>query len=226
MKGLQAMATKTHFTVVRNAAYRVGDFKTRSRHNERENDVYQNGDVVLERSNLNVHYKQNFSPDGSVESYQQTFERLLSESKIVKRGLKEDAKVFDELVFDVNSDYFEQNGGYDFAVRFFEEAYRLAVKEVGSEDYILSAVLHADERNSALSEKLGYDVYHYHLHVVYVPVVEKEVLWSRELRHCGHPPHPVDSRSAQRGKWQACRDSRLMRQQEQLCGVRPSRVAL
>jgi myosin heavy subunit len=43
-------------------------------------------------------------------------------------------------------------------------------------------VLHADERNSALSEKLGYDVYHYHLHVVYVPVVEKEVLWSKRCK--------------------------------------------
>jgi hypothetical protein len=58
-------------------------------------------------------------------------------------------------------------------VQFFTEAYRLAVKEVGNEDYILSAVLHADERNKALSEQFGRDVYHYHLHVVYVPVVEK-----------------------------------------------------
>jgi hypothetical protein len=48
------IAVKTHFTVVRNAAYRAGDFKTRSRHNERENDVYQNGDVILERSNFKV----------------------------------------------------------------------------------------------------------------------------------------------------------------------------
>jgi hypothetical protein len=90
---------KTNFTVVRNAAYRAGDFKTRSRHNERENDVYQNGDVILERSNLNVHYRQNVNSNGEIETYSQTFERLLAEGKIVKRGLKDDAKVFDELVF-------------------------------------------------------------------------------------------------------------------------------
>ena len=30
-------------------------------------------------------------------------------------------------------------------------------------------VMHADERNRAMSEALGEDVYHYHLHVVYIP---------------------------------------------------------
>jgi chromosome segregation ATPase len=40
-------------------------------------------------------------------------------------------------------------------------------------------VLHADERNSDLSDKLGRDVYHYHLHVIYVPVVTKEIKWTK-----------------------------------------------
>jgi hypothetical protein len=121
-----------------------GSFETRSRHNEREN-----------------------------ETYGETFDRLLAEKKISEKWLKPDSKLVDELVFDVNTDYFERNGGYEFAKKFYEEAYRLAAKEVGSEDYIISAVLHADERNKVLSDQLGYDVYHYHLHVVYVPVVEK-----------------------------------------------------
>ena len=42
--------------------------------------------------------------------------------------------------------------------------------------------MHADERNKAMSEALGQDVYHYHLHVVYVPVVEKEILWSKRCK--------------------------------------------
>jgi hypothetical protein len=53
--------------------------------------------------------------------------------------------------------------------------YRLAVKEVGAEGYILSAVLRADERNKAVSERLGCDVFHCHLRVVYVPAVRKEI---------------------------------------------------
>jgi hypothetical protein len=86
------------------------------------------------------------------------------------------------LVFDVNSDYFERKKGYEFAKDFYAEAYKLAVKEIGSEDYILSAVLHADERNTALSAKLKKDVFHNHLHVVYVPVVEKKILWSKRCK--------------------------------------------
>lgn len=46
----------------------------------------------------------------------------------------------------------------------------------------MSAVMHSDERNRAMSEALGEDVYHYHLHVVYVPVVEKQVLWTKRCK--------------------------------------------
>ena len=75
--------------------------------------------------------------------------------------------------FDVNSAYFYNHGGYEFAKQFYADAYKAAVEIVGGEQYILSAVMHADERNRAMSEALGEDVYHYHLHVVYIPVVEK-----------------------------------------------------
>ena len=42
--------------------------------------------------------------------------------------------------------------------------------------------MQADERNRAMSEALGQDVYHYHLHVVYVPVVEKQIRWSKRCK--------------------------------------------
>ena len=171
-----------NFTVVRNAAYTAGSIEIRERHNERGNENYYNADIIPERKNLNVHFKENHSPDGGPETYQDIFNRMIDGGVIVKRGLKADAKVFDELIFDVNTNYFDENGGYDFAKKFYEEAYRAAVNEVGGEQYILSAIMHADERNSALSEKLGRDVYHYHLHVVYVPVVEKEILWSKRCK--------------------------------------------
>ena len=164
---------KTNFTVVRNEGFMRGSFETRYRHNERQNETYGNGDIDQSREHLNIHFRQNLKTDRTQETYGETFDRLLAEKKISEKWLKPDSKLVDELVFDVNTDYFEQHGGYDYAVKFFTEAYQLAVKEVGGEDYILSAVLHADERNKALSEQLGRDVYHYHLHVVYVPVVEK-----------------------------------------------------
>jgi cell division protein FtsB len=168
--------SKKNMTVVRNAAYKRGTLGIRERHNERKNECYFNSDVIPERAPLNVHFKE------CVGTYTEQFDNLLSAGKISTRGLKNDAKIVDELVFDVNSEYFEEHGGYEFAKKFYAKAYELAVAEVGGEDFILSAVLHADERNSALSKQHGRDVFHYHLHVVYVPVVEKEILWSKRCK--------------------------------------------
>jgi len=168
-----------HKTVVRNKAYQPVSFNTVERHNERKNEEYFNGDVQLERANLNVHFRRCLHEDGTPETYQETFNRLLAERKIVKHGTKPDAKLFCEFVYDINTTYFDERGGYEFAKKFYEEAYREAVKEAGSEEYIISAVMHADERNSMLSEKLGRDIYHYHLHVVYVPVVEKKLYFKK-----------------------------------------------
>ncbi len=146
------------------------------RHNEREKESYVNQDIVPERTAMNIHFK---SP---VAGYAETFERIEAENTISTRGLKADANLFGELIFDVNSAYFHNHGGYEYAKRFYEEAYRAAAEIVGGEQYILSAVMHADERNRAMSEALGRDVYHYHLHVVYIPVVEKQVLWTKRCK--------------------------------------------
>ena len=145
-------------------------------HNEREKDSYVNQDIVLERTPLNVHFK---TPSAG---YREMFARMEADGVISTRGIKEDAFRYGELVFDVNSAYFYNHGGYDFAKQFYTEAYKAAIKIVGGEQYILSAVMHADERNRAMSEALGQDVYHYHLHVVYVPVVEKQILWSKRCK--------------------------------------------
>ena len=146
------------------------------KHNEREKDEYSNPDIIPERSPMNVHYK---APDGN---YQEMFQRMEQEGVISTRGLKPDAVKFCELVLDVNSAYFHNHGGYEFAKQFYADAYQAAVKIVGGEEYILSAVMHADERNTGISDKLGEDVYHYHLHVVYIPVVEKQILWSKRCK--------------------------------------------
>ena len=110
------------------------------------------------------------------------FEQMRSDGVISTRGLKADAEKFGELIFDVNSAYFFNHGGYDFAKQFYADAYKAAIKIVGGEQYILSAVMHADERNRAMSDAMGQDVYHYHLHVVYIPVVEKQILWSKRCK--------------------------------------------
>ena len=145
-------------------------------HNERQKECYANPDIVPERTPLNIHYK---TPTGS---YEDMFAELVEKKIISTWGLKPDSTRLCELVFDVNSAYFYNRGGYEFAKQFYADAYEAAMKIVSGEQYILSAVLHADERNRAMSEALGEDVYHYHLHVVYVPVVKKDILWTKRCK--------------------------------------------
>ena len=165
-----------HRTNARNMRLTAARIGNAQQHNEREKESYVNQDIVPERTQLNVHFKQ---PTGS---YAEMFQKLKEDGVISTRGLKEDAFLYGELVFDVNTAYFHNHGGYDFAKQFYTDAYKAAIKIVGGEQYILSAVMHADERNRAMSDALGRDVYHYHLHVVYIPVVEKQILWSKRCK--------------------------------------------
>ena len=115
-------------------------------------------------------------------TYNEYLDRLVTDGKVSLRGLKQDAKVYDEVIFDVNTDNFETHGGYEYVKQFYEEAYRFAVKLYGEKN-ILSAVLHADEINLALSDDYGNPVYHYHMHIVALPVVEKQVLWTKRCKN-------------------------------------------
>lgn len=165
-----------NYAVARNGKYTRSQIGNIERHNERKNENYQNADIQLERSDRNVYFKE------PTDGYLDTFDKLCADGTISTKGLKDNAVIIDEMLFDVNTAYFEERGGYEFAKEFFKQAYDYAVQEVGGEQYILSAVMHADEHNQALSEKLGRDVYHYHLHVMYVPVVQKEVKWSKRCK--------------------------------------------
>ena len=165
-----------HRTSARNMRMTTDKVSNAQGHNEREKESYVNQDIVPERQSMNVHFK---TPTAD---YTVMFDQMVADGTISTRGLKADAEKFGELIFDVNSAYFYNNGGYDFAKQFYAEAYKSAIEIVGGEQYILSAVMHADERNRAMSEALGQDVYHYHLHVVYIPVVEKEIRWSKRCK--------------------------------------------
>lgn len=160
----------------RNVNLSSGKIGNTQRHNEREKESYTNPDIVSERSAFNIHFK------APTDDYEKTFTQMESDKVISTRGLKDDANLYGELIFDVNSAYFHNHGGYEFAKQFYADAYKAAVQIVGGEQYILSAVMHADERNRAMSEALGRDIFHYHMHVVYIPVVEKQILWSKRCK--------------------------------------------
>jgi hypothetical protein len=163
-------------TNARNMRLTQDDINNTQRHNEREKDSYSNQDIVPERTHLNVHFKE---PTGA---YAEMFQQLKENGIISTRGLKDGAFLYGELVFDVNTAYFYNHGGYEFAKQFYTDAYKAVIEIVGGEQYILSAVMHADECNRAMSDALGKDVYHYHLHVVYIPIVEKQILWTKRCK--------------------------------------------
>ena len=81
-------------------------------HNEREKESYSNQDIVPERTSLNVHFK------APTDDYVKMFEQMEHDNVISTRGLKPDAVKYGELVFDVNSAYFYNHGGYEFAKQF------------------------------------------------------------------------------------------------------------
>ena len=151
----------------------VGKFE---RHIERKNDSYENMNVDLSRTPMNVSFK-----NCGELTYNEHLDKMIGAGMVSLKGLKPDATVFDEMIMDVNTDYFEQNGGYEYACRFYEEAFHFAEKLYGK-DNIVSAVMHADELNTAMTEKYGRPIYHYHLHIMALPVVDKEVRWTKRCK--------------------------------------------
>ena len=168
--------TKQNFCVARvetRTRASVGKFE---RHIERENESYENMNVDLSRTPMNVSYKS----CGDL-TYNEKLDQLITEGMVSLKGLKPDANVFDEMIMDVNTDYFERKGGYDYACRFYEEAFHFAENLYGK-DNVISAVMHADELNVAMTEKYGRPIYHYHLHIMALPVVDKEVRWTKRCK--------------------------------------------
>ena len=166
---------KPDMSCARVKQYKSSNIGPAERHNERKNDSYDNVNVVPERIPMNVHFR--YPPS----SYMDTLRTMEADGKVSMRGLRQDATLFDEIVIDVNTMYFERNGGYVYARSFYEEAYHFLEEKFGSE-YVISAVMHADEINKAATDELGKEVYHYHLHAVVIPVVEKEILWSKRCK--------------------------------------------
>lgn len=165
-----AKISKVDMSCARVQKYNSADISKAERHNERKNETYENMNVVEERIPFNVHFKE---PIGS--TYMETLKQMEKDGKVSLRGLRQDATLFNEIVIDVNTMYFERNGGYEYAKEFYEEAFHFIEEKFGA-DNVISAVMHADEINKAVSEDLGKEVYHYHLHAMVLPVVEKEIL--------------------------------------------------
>ena len=171
-----AKTNKADMSCARVKKYTASDVSKAERHNERKNETYENMNVIVERIPFNVHFKKPTAP-----TYMEQLKQMETDGQVSLRGLRKDATLFNEIVIDVNTMYFERNGGYEYAKQFYEEAYHFIEEKFGA-DNVISAVMHADEINVAATEELGKEVYHYHLHAMVLPVVEKEILWSKRCK--------------------------------------------
>ena len=113
-----------NYSVARVAQHTAEGVGKSERHIERKNESYENMNVDLTRTPMNVHFK-----GCGEQTYNAWLDKLVAEGTVSLRGLKKDAKIFDEMIFDVNTAYFEQHGGYEYARRFYEEAFHFAEKE-------------------------------------------------------------------------------------------------
>ena len=171
-----AKNNKADMSCARVKKYTASDVSKAERHNERKNETYENMNVIEERIPFNVHFKTPTAP-----TYMEQLKQMETDGLVSLRGLRKDATIFNEIVIDVNTMYFERNGGYEYAKQFYEEAFHFIEEKFGAEN-VISAVMHADEINIAATEELGKEVYHYHLHAMVLPVVEKEILWSKRCK--------------------------------------------
>ena len=171
-----AKNSKADMSCARVKKYTSSDVSKAERHNERKNETYENMNVIAERIPYNVRFKEPTDP-----TYMEQLKQMEQDGKVSLRGLRKDATLFNEIVIDVNTMYFERNGGYEYAKQFYEEAFHFIEEKFGA-DNVISAVMHADEINLAATENLGKEVYHYHLHAMVLPVVEKEILWSKRCK--------------------------------------------
>ena len=97
-------------TSARNVNLTAAKIGNAQRHNEREKESYTNPDIIPEHTPENIHLKK------PTAGYAEMFAQMEQKGVISTRGLKTDANLYGELIFDVNSAYFYNHGGYELPI--------------------------------------------------------------------------------------------------------------
>ena len=134
-----AKNNKADMSCARVKKYTASDVSKAERHNERKNETYENMNVIVERIPFNVHFKKTTAP-----TYMEQLKQMETDGQVSLRGLRKDATLFNEIVIDVNTMYFERNGGYEYAKQFYEEAYHFIEEKFGADNVISVSYTHLD----------------------------------------------------------------------------------
>lgn len=125
------------------------------RHNERRNKNYSNKDIDPSRTCLNYHLKQ-----PTAASYEQEFYRIRDVYDLkgnLRLTGKKQSTILCEFMITSDKQFFDRLGA-ERTRDFFRDAYRFVTHKVGGEQFVVSAVVHMDEKTP-------------HMHVAFIPTV-------------------------------------------------------
>lgn len=137
-------------------------------HNERRSESHDNIHIKKERTPDNYYW---IKP---ADTYTALYDDLLKRNVISEKGLKETSTRIETAVIDIKAKYFDND--YQKAVEVYSKPVEAFIDKVGK-DFVLSAVMHADEVFT--DTKTGEELVHYHVHIAYIPTVKKSKRWSR-----------------------------------------------
>ena len=112
-------------TSARNVNLTAAKIGNAQRHNEREKESYTNPDIIPECTPQNSHVKK------PTAGYAEMFAQMEQDGIISTRGLKSDANLYGELIFDVNSAYFYNHGGDVVCKRLYCADFQASLEIVG-----------------------------------------------------------------------------------------------
>ena len=125
------------------------------RHNERRNKNYSNKDIDPSRTYMNYHLK-----EPREDSYEKEFYRIKDEYGLkgnLRLTGKKQSTVLCEFMITSDKQFFDRLGA-ERTKHFFRDAYRFVTHKVGGEQFVVSAVVHMDEKTP-------------HMHVAFIPTV-------------------------------------------------------
>lgn len=141
------------YAIIRNANYKRDNLPGLYKHNERKNTNYSNKDINKNNSINNYSIKQ------CTTTYSKAIKQLIYENDL-KCRITSYTNLVCEFIITSDKEFFDSIGE-DETKRYFQTAYNFVANYKGlGEKYILSAKVHMDESTP-------------HLHLVFVPVVQK-----------------------------------------------------
>ena len=141
------------YAIIRNANYKRDNLAGLYKHNERKNTNYSNKDIDKNKS-IN-----NYSIKKCNTTYLNAIKQLIKENDL-KCRITSYTNLVCEFIITSDKEFFETIGEEE-TKRYFQTAYNFVANYKGlGEKYILSAKVHMDESTP-------------HLHLVFVPVVQK-----------------------------------------------------